>query len=187
MNQPTARQIRIWAERISASDREAFEHLFRRLYSRLVRFAFKYTRNKAAASDIVQDAFVILWEKREEADPQRSLKAFLYTMVRNRSLNYIRDHANKTVGLEAVPDFKFKTTDDQKRQNDSEKLVEHLEVWIEDLPERQREAFELSRFEGLDHNEIAKVMDISSSTVNNHIVAALRSLKDRYWKYQEAN
>jgi len=63
-------------------------------------------------------------------------------------------------------------------------LDAHLTQWIEDLPDRQREALSLSRFEGLSHDAIADVMDISPRTVNNHIVRALRSLRDRLRAYQ---
>jgi RNA polymerase sigma-70 factor (ECF subfamily) len=188
MKTTSAEQIRIWVERISDSDREAFDSLFRFLYPRLVQFAFRYVRSKQVAGDIVQDAFVILWEKRRELDPRRSVKAYLYQTVRNRSLNYRRDHSNETVGLELVHDNRLQSTDESDSQKDSEKIVVLLKTWIEDLPKRQREAFELSRFEGLDHDEIAGVMEVSSNTVNNHIVAALNHLRDRYDDYQnEAN
>ncbi len=184
MNKQSAEQIRIWVEKISNSDREAFDNLFRYLYPRLVRFAFKYVKNKAVAGDIVQDAFVILWEKREELDPQKSVKAYLYSIVRNRSLNYLRDHSSETVGLESLKSTQLKTTDNTD-QHEEEQLVDLLREWIEDLPQRQQEAFELSRFDGLDHDEIAGVMEVSSNTVNNHIVSALKHLRSRYDVYQK--
>lgn len=185
MKKPSAEKIRIWVEEISKSNRQAFDSLFRHLYPRLVHFAMKYTRSKAVASDMVQDAFVTLWEKRRELDRDRSVKAYLYRIVRNSSLNYIRDHSSKTVGMEAVDDSKFESSEGMNWQDDTEEFKETLKDWIEDLPDRQREAFELSRFEGLEHDEIAGVMEISPNTVNNHIVAALNSLKDRYSEYQE--
>jgi RNA polymerase sigma-70 factor (ECF subfamily) len=185
MKEPSAEKIRIWVGGISESDRQAFDSLFRHLYPRLVHFAMKYTRSKAVASDMVQDAFVTLWEKRRELDPDRSVKAYLYRIVRNSSLNHIRDHSSKTVGLEAVNDSRFKSNEGINWQDETEKFTTVLKAWIEDLPDRQREAFELSRFEGLEHDEIAGVMEISPNTVNNHIVAALNALKDRYSEYQE--
>ncbi|MGD8428291.1 MAG: sigma-70 family RNA polymerase sigma factor, partial [Balneolaceae bacterium] len=85
----SAEQIQIWVQKISESDREAFDKLFRLLYPRLVRYSYKYVHNKASAADIVQDAFIALWKKRSRLDPQRSVKAYLYQTVRNRSLNYL--------------------------------------------------------------------------------------------------
>lgn len=57
--------------------------------------------------------------------------------------------------------------------------------WIDNLPERQQEAFKLSRFEGLSHDEIADIMDVSPRTVNNHIVAALKSLQEKSSEFQK--
>lgn len=184
MNKKPAEQIRIWVEKIMESDREAFDSLFRFLYPRLVRFAFKFVKNKAVAGDIVQDAFVILWENRRNLDPRKSVKPYLYRIVRNRSLNYIRDHSFETVGLESLNADRLKMRDNPENNQEPEPLMKMLKEWIEDLPKRQREAFELSRFEGLDHDEIAGVMEVSSNTVNNHIVAALNHLRERYDVYQ---
>ncbi|SHG15973.1 RNA polymerase sigma-70 factor, ECF subfamily [Fodinibius roseus] len=184
MDKPSTKQIRMWGEKITASDRKAFNSLFRSLYPRLIHFASKYNRNKAVARDIVQDAFIALWEKRKQLDPDRSIQAYLYRIVRNKSLNHIRNHSNETVGLlEDIP-LEAADEDRRKQQNEKEQLVNLLKIWIEKLPKRQREAFELSRFEGLDHDEIAEVMDVSSSTVNNHIVAALKKLRDRCDEYK---
>jgi RNA polymerase sigma-70 factor (ECF subfamily) len=77
----------------------------------------------------------------------------------------------------------MRTKANTKQQSESDERMDLLKNWITDLPERQREAFELSRFEGLDHDEIASVMNVSSNTVNNHIVAALKRLRDRYNVY----
>jgi RNA polymerase sigma-70 factor (ECF subfamily) len=57
-------------------------------------------------------------------------------------------------------------------------LEKNIKAWVEDLPDRQREAFVLSRFNGLSHDEIAAVMGVSPRTVNNHIVRALKTLRD---------
>ena len=180
MNKISAEQIQTWTRKISESDRQAFRRLFDSMYPRLVRFSHQYVRNKSAAADIVQDTFVMLWEKRQDADPQQSLKAYLYTTVKNRSLNYIRDHSNKTIELSSLNNLE---SDKKVTEPENEKIderLQYLQKWIDHLPERQQEAFKLSRFEGLDHDEIAQVMDISPNTVNNHIVAALSTLRDRY-------
>jgi len=181
----SAEQIRIWVQKISESDREAFDNLFRCLYPRLVRFAFKYVTDKASAGDIVQNAFIALWQKRVELDPQKSVKAYLYQTVRNRSLNYIRDHSYKTVRLESLNDSNLKSEEKVAPPDESDQLMDLLKEWTRKLPHRQREAFELSRFEGLDHDEVASVMGVSPNTVNNHIVAALNYLRDRYDRYQK--
>jgi len=184
MDSKADKQIYELAADIKQSGRQAFDELFRLLYPRLVYFAYKYTRDRDAACDIVQDAFVCLWQTRKKVNPDRSLKAYLYKTVRNRSLNYVRDYSGKKNELSSdhLPesrDLLFANSQHDKTEELSKKFGE----WIDQLPERQREAFELSRYEGLDHNEIAGVMDISIKTVNNHIVEALRKLRKYYDLY----
>lgn len=125
-----------------------------------------------------------LWEKRADLDPNGSVKAYLYRMVRNRSLNYKRDHAKEKIGLDDLPPQNSGDEINVQKQGSLQNVMPLVEQWIRDLPARQREAFQLSRFEGLDHEEIADVMDISPNTVNNHIVAALDKLRVCFHTYK---
>ncbi len=187
MKEPDSEQIMYWAARIRKSDPQAFDCLFRALYPALVNFAFRYTRHKPAACDIVQDSFVTLWQKRDGIEPEKSLKAYLYRIVKNRSINWLQMHINRSEPLTDESENALKANghapDSQFEQKSA--LAESFNEWIKELPERQQEAFELSRFEGLDHNEIAGVMEVSPKTVNNHIVAALNTLRERYNNYQQ--
>ena len=185
MDNAAPQQIQTWVRKITQSDRKAFDCLFRHFYARLVPFACKYVKSKASAADIVQESFVKLWQKRETLDPNRSIKAYLYQMVRNRSLNYIRDHSKEKVGLEPLQKRGIPAADNgQESKEPKGELPDFLAQWINELPSRQQEAFKLSRFEGLDHEEVAEVMGISPNTVNNHIVAALETLRNRSSEYQ---
>ncbi|MDZ7682816.1 MAG: RNA polymerase sigma-70 factor [Fodinibius sp.] len=182
MDNAAPQQIQTWVRKISQSDRQAFDRLFRHFYARLVAFSCKYVKSRASAADIVQESFMKLWQKRRTLDPNRSIKAYLYQMVRNRSLNYIRDHSKETVGLEPLQKSGIRA-DNNDTDGETSELPDFLRRWIEELPNRQREAFKLSRFEGLDHEEVAEVMGISPNTVNNHIVAALDTLRSRSDEY----
>jgi RNA polymerase sigma-70 factor, ECF subfamily len=183
MNQPSAEQIREWADRISRSDRQAFNALFRSLYYPLTYFAYRYTQCHDQACDIVQDVFVSVWQDRNDIDPQQSLKSYLYKLVRNRSLNHLRDHSKRMMELDIVniadPGRTMITGNDEGTDG-VEEMAGTFRIWINELSDRRREAFELSRFEGLDHHEIADVMNLSVKTVNNHIVDALSHLRKRY-------
>lgn len=167
-----------WSRSIRESDDRAFDCLFRALYEPLVRFAMKYTHSKATSCDIVQDIFVKLWQLRENLDPDLSLRSWLYTSVRNKCLNHLRDSRKETVGLEKELTAETLYSGDENNSRDHKKL-DLLRDWITSLPDRQKEAITLSRFEGLDHEEIAHVMSISVRTVNNHIVQALQTLREK--------
>jgi RNA polymerase sigma-70 factor (ECF subfamily) len=175
-----------WCRRLAASDRDAYAEVFEALYDPLFRYVQSITKDAAAARDVTQDVFVRLWDVRDRLDPSQSLEAYLYRTARNLAYNHERDRATKT-----------DKADDVRRSNarpavppppdvamEGERLESALRAWIADLPERQREAIVLSRFEGLSHDQIAEVMDIAPRTVNNHIVRALERLRRRVQDYK---
>ncbi len=168
----------VWTRRIRAGDRSAFESLFRAIHPGLHRFALSLARDEQIAADLVQDAFVRLWQNRESLDEARSVKSLLFTTVRNLSLNSIRDANTRRELLERGPVPLPSRQDAETRVRENE-FRTRLEGWIDALSPRQQEAIRLTRFEGLDHGEAAEVMGCSPRTVNNHLVAALRALRDR--------
>jgi RNA polymerase sigma-70 factor (ECF subfamily) len=111
----------------------------------------------------------------------------MFTIVRNLSLNHIRDHENRFESLDGDNRSLNALIIHQEQNNDSytEQTIQIIEKLIKKLPERQREAFELSRFDGLQHDEIAEVMNISARTVNNHIVSACNFLREEYEIYNK--
>ncbi|MFB6230400.1 MAG: RNA polymerase sigma factor [Salinibacter sp.] len=174
---PTDKQLRVWCRRIKASDREAFASVFDVLHDRLARYALQITGRKATARDVVQQAFTALWEMRSSLNPEESLEALLFRIVRNRAYNCKRDRQTRASNHEILQRDTEPIRDTPAVDMDADRLEKHLRSWIVDLPERQQEALVLSRFEGLTHEEIGEVMEISPATVNTHIVRALKTLR----------
>ena len=172
---PLPDDLRPLVVRLRAGDRAAFEALFRGLHGDLVRYARSITPD--GAEDAVQDAFLRVWRRRDTLDPERSIKALLYTAVRNKLFNRARD-ASRRRDLHETMDAPPSPAQPDAGL-DAALLGEHLRGWLADLPERQREAFRLSRFEGLSYAETAEVMACSVKTVENHIGRALRTLRDQ--------
>lgn len=174
---PSDQSFERWSHQLQAADQRAYAELFEAMHVVLLRYAWRFTGDEEAARDIVQDAFLKLWQIREDIDPKRSLKALLYTMVRNLSLNYKRA-AQHTHG--ALPDDDLH--DEAPRADahvEANMLRARLRQYIAEMPDRRREAFMLSRYEGLSHEEIAQVMNLTPRTVNTHIVLALKDLRQR--------
>lgn len=168
------------------TDRESFAMVFRRYYAPLVRYAGRITGDAASAADVLQDVFLKLWEDRGRLTIEVSLKAMLYTMVRNRALNMNR--ARKWVARDVTVEEVLEHGGAEptgERVMTAEDLQQHLHRWIEELPARRREAFTLSRFHGLMHREIAGIMGVSERTVDTHIVLALRELRRRLDELQD--
>lgn len=177
MRSITEEQFRSWSLGLRNSDRRSYTALFDAAYNALHRYAMYIVQDQSAASDILQDVFLKLWQIRADIDPDRSLRALMYQMVRNYALNHERQrkrHASEELEADH-PSVGFDTMTDERL--DAELLREHLTHWIDEMPARRREAFLLSRYEGLSHEEIAALMDLAPKTVNNHIVLALQHLR----------
>ncbi len=173
--------------RLKGSDAKAFEELFRLTRDELLRYVHAVVRDGPAAHDLVQDVFVALWGLRESLDPEQPLKAFLYRMARNRAYRYLRDeraHAEKHVWLQRREAARQTESVRPDAEMDADLLAGRLQAWIDELPERQREALVLSRFHELSHRDIAAVMGISPNTVNNHIMRALEHLQSRVQAFE---
>ena len=139
---------------------------FKYYYRPLCLYAIHYVRNMELAEDIVQDSFSALWE---------NLKAYLYTMVRNRSLDYLKKE--QLFDMSLSPADLEETLTDEEAENRS--LME-ARMWtaIDALPERCREVFLLNKRDGMKYKEIAELFGISVHTVDNHITKALRLIRE---------
>lgn len=168
------------SRRLRHSDREAYAEIFRRFHGPLVRYARRITNDEAVAYDVLQDVFMKLWEDRKTLTVKVSLKAMLYTMVRNRALNSLR--RSKWISTDTAVEDVGDPPEVAPSGHDvlaAKDLRQHLQAWIDQLPGRRAEAFVLSRYNDLKHSEIAAIMGISERTVDTHILLALRDLRGR--------
>ncbi len=184
MKNLTSEQFTDWSRRLRRSDQAAYTELFQATYDALYRYAWYFTHDQEAAYDVLQDVFLKLWQVRERIDPARSLKALLYQMTRNTALNHVR-HARRHAA-DALDEVLHEPAETPRPADelDAGALETHVEAWIAELPERRREAFMLSRYQGLSHVEIARIMNLAPKTVNNHIVLALQHLRSRLLRHQ---
>jgi RNA polymerase sigma-70 factor (ECF subfamily) len=160
-------------------DHGSFEDLFRSFFPPLMVFAKKILGDEDDAREVVHQVFISIWEKRQEIDLSASMKSYLFTSVHNRSLNVIRDR--KKFSSAEVPDVAGEW--DVSSVIESMELEEKILAIIRTLPEKCREVFEMSRFDGLKYSEIAKKLNISVKTVENQMSKALKILREKLTKY----
>lgn len=165
--------------RIRSSDHDAFAELFDTLHDPLFHYAWRLVGDEDAAADVVQRAFIRLWQGRDRIDDHRSIKALLYMSVRNLALNHIRDEQRRRALLAEARVESGPPMQEPRSEYDAEILNDRISTWIMELPARRREAFVLSRFDHLSHEDIARVMNLTRNTVNTHIMLALRHLRER--------
>lgn len=163
---------------------EAYEYLFATYYPRLHNYALRFLADGDAVGDIIQDCFMKLWEKRGELILQ-SVGALLFRMVRNQCLNYLRHKALEdsewlqSLNLEDHSERLYSTDflDDPDQELLFQELKRQVEQTLDALPERSRQIFTMSRFDGMKNREIAEELGISVKVVERHIGRALKMFR----------
>lgn len=163
-------------EQIQIGNTLVFKEIFDEFYLPLRSFAYRYVENDAVTDDFVQDAFLMIWERRKDFSMIAAMKSFLYTTVKNSCLNYlkrqqvkIRNEGPLTRLLEA--------------DNDGQIILEeeiHARVYraIKDLSPQARQII-LYSMEGLSNPEISKKMELSLNTVKTVKLRAYRTLRKK--------
>jgi RNA polymerase sigma-70 factor (ECF subfamily) len=177
-------------ERKEAGDIEAFEKLYNEYYESLCRFAQRFVCDLDTSREIVQDVFVRIWEKRSELLGEQSLKSYLYRSVRNQCLDHLKhlnieyEYEKKRVREMQETESGFFTSDDHPLDGlITEELRNSILTAIDNLPEKCKEIFKLSRYEGMKYREISEELDISIKTVETQMYRAIKSLKKQLSKY----
>jgi RNA polymerase sigma-70 factor (ECF subfamily) len=165
--------------RLKADDEKALEFLFRQHYAALFRVSFRVVGNAESAKDIIQDVFATLWEKRHSLNVSKSVKAYLFRAVANRSINYVRDNpSTQTASIESVRQERHSTSfNDAGDKLEERELQTFIGQVIQTLPPQCKAVFQLSRNEEMSNKEIAESLGISVKAVEKHISKALKKLR----------
>lgn len=169
--------------RLTEGDEGAFCELYATYKNRLIYFAMRFLKSREYAEDVFQDAFTVVWQSRRFINPDASFSSYLYTIMRNRRLNQLRNAANEEKLKESILSQALDYTEDTKRKvmlNDLKSLISHA---LQQLTPRQREIFEMSREAQLSHKEIADKLGISVNTVQEHISTSLKLIRTYLIKY----
>ena len=155
---------------------DLFESLFNTYYSGLIVYATHLTGDTATAEDIVCDIFTSVWEKKEVLQMEER-KAYLFSSVRNRSLNYLAQlkvRNNYQENIHQKGDVTGLLTWEYYVESE---LREHIEKAIRNLPPQCQKIFIMNRFDNKSVIEIAEELQISSRTVEKQIGIALKKLR----------
>lgn len=169
--------------RLIEGGEDAFCELYATYKNRLIYFAMRFLKSREYAEDVFQDAFTVVWQSRRFINPDASFSSYLYTIMRNRILNQLRNAANEEKLKESILSQALDYTEDTKREvmlNDLKSLISHA---LQQLTPRQREIFEMSREAQLSHKEIADKLGISVNTVQEHISTSLKLIRTYLIKY----
>ncbi len=162
------------ARRIKHGDAAAFKVFFERHHDVLYGYLRRRGLAGAVCEDLIQNAFLAIWERRGEIDEQKSLRALLFKICYTRALNHFRDTA-RFIDLTALTEPAAPTAPD--RDTDYALLQQALRVAVEALPERRRAVFELCFLQELTYREAAQALEVSIKTIENQMGHALKAIR----------
>lgn len=164
-------------------DEQVFETIFRTYYERLCNYANTILNDMDEAEEMVQGAFLTVWEKHDTLEIHTSVKSYLYRAVHNSCLNRVKHYkVRKTYG-DSVKNQTELLHDDASQDLIGSELDAIVANAIDSLPDQCKLVFKLSRFENLTYAEIAEQLGISVKTVENHMVKALKVLREKLKDY----
>ncbi|WP_295674421.1 RNA polymerase sigma factor [uncultured Mucilaginibacter sp.] len=155
----------------------AFAEIYRRYGKSLAGFAASKLYDLEDARDLLQDLFVKLWENREQLQITSNLQSYLYGIVRHRIIDKIRKNITRedyALALQSLPSFFQHGGDKQLEAKELQQAIQHS---LDQLPDRVKQIYKLSRDEGLSNPEIAQKLSLSEQTVKNQLSAALKHLR----------
>ncbi len=161
---------------IKSGDHNAFKKFFENHHAFLYHFLLKKGISEQQAEDLVQQAFVMIWEKREDIDPSKSLRAFLFRIAYTRMLNVLRDYSKFDENAE---------TNEKEGSDEADSLIQNRELAdaienaIQSMPQKRQTVFRLCFIQEFTYKDAAEVLDVSVKTVENHMGLALKELRGK--------
>jgi RNA polymerase sigma-70 factor (ECF subfamily) len=177
--QDQKKQMKITEAQINSlknGDQKVFQLVFDRYADRIHHFACKFLNDPMDAKEVVQEVFISLWLHRNRLGSSETFEAYLFKIAKNYLLNYI-----KKKGVQKYHYSMFELYNPLPEQPDQYAIYEELksltEKAIQHLPAQRKKIYQLSRIEGLSNREISEKLQLSLSTVENHLNLSLKYLK----------
>lgn len=166
---------------LATGDEQDFRRVFHYYNARLFPFILKVVKEEEPARELVQDVFLKLWIHRESVAVMENPSSWLFRVASNLAISYLRTKAVQQ--RRDIASLKMQESGGEQLHIesgiDAKKLQAIIDEAIEQLPDRRREIYKLSRLAGLSHKEIAEKLQLSQSTVKNQVVDALKFIEEQ--------
>ena len=161
---------------INKGQTNAFAQFYTLYFQKLILVSDNYVKDVFIAEEIVQDAFLKLWEAPQSIEAVKSIKSYLYKAVINASLNYVsRQKSIEQHHEKIASEFSEEYILELDEENE---LIVFLRKEIDKLPSKCQKIFKMNRYDGLKYKEIAQILNISEKTVENHVANALKTIRE---------
>ena len=179
INNKKYRDYHLWQD-LKSGDGSAFDRVFRENYTPLYNYGLKVSRDEAIAEDCIQELFIRIWEKRSNLSDINTIKPYLFKSYRRTLINHLQfQQQQDTIDnlSEANIGISFSIEDFMIQEQTQDNLSNKLLVYLNQLPERQKEVVFLKYYGGFNHTEIAEIMRVNKQSVANLLHRAFTALK----------
>lgn len=164
---------------LKESNEAAFEKLYRLYSKRLLGYLIKLVKSETVASEILQDVFLKIWNKRQCLDSERSFRCYLFRIAENKVYDFFRKAARDSklqVMLIKHVCNGYSHVEESFCAKENEQILHDI---INLLPARRRQIFQLIKIEGLSYDEVSRLLSISTSTISDHVVKATKFIREQ--------
>lgn len=160
-----------------SGDVKAYNALYKRYSRQLILFCTHKLNSLETAEELVNDTFVTLWEKRDQVEVHSNMASYLFTMVKNGMLQYLRRKKDIVELVEEMSTIEVADTVQTEDNIYYQELYRDLTLITDNLPERCGKIFQMSRNEQKSTREIAEELNLSDQTVKNQLTKALKVIR----------
>lgn len=167
-----------WKKLSEENDQQAFSDFFDHFYPKLFNFSLQYVKIPSGAEEVVSDViYNLLKEKNRKSDIDR-ISSYLYQSVKNKSLNWLRDHKKNEVfdSIEQIEDYIIEEVGYLDIEPKDQEIFQLLEESISQLPTQRQMVYRLLREERLLLDEVAELLNLSKRTIEKHLELAVKEL-----------
>jgi RNA polymerase sigma-70 factor (ECF subfamily) len=168
---------------------EAFKEVFRLLYPRLKGYCKLFVPNESEVEDLIQECFITLWENRNSIDIKKRLESFLFVIIRNKCLNFLKsqrlDSGNISPENLQVAQLQYMYQLDLAEKEEKsleELLIQSFQETVDTLPEKMKVVFVKCKLEGKKQTEVAAELGISIKMVEKQISKAKKQIREQLLK-----
>ena len=166
-------------QEIKAGNMLAFDALYKKYSRRLYKFGFSILKSREETENLIQDVFLNLWENRHKVEKDSSVKSYVFTIAYNSAISVIRKKVRESQFIEYLKSIQEVNGEAADVKIEYDELKNKLDNIIQTLPPRQKEVYMLHRVEGLKYSEIAKRLNISENTIENHMSRAIKTIREK--------
>jgi len=165
-------------DKVAKGDRRAFSVLFEQHQNLVFNIAYKLTRSRLLAKEIVQDVFLKIWNKQADLSEIKNFGAYVNTIARNQTIDALRVLAREALRTVEIEDSLLKRPDYQTEEEiqfrDTSRLIASA---VQKLSPQQRKVYQLCHEQGLKYEEAAREMGVSPGTIHSHMKQALKNIR----------